>query len=336
MAALDNLPSDRKYNIKNQLAGLVEHAKTNKRSVGKDGFLSRHGSCFTIYPMSLAVPDFEKFQAHPDDLVICGIAKSGASRFCALIGMIMQDADPDYLYREPDLQEKVPWLDFCTAVNAEGPRGIEQISLIAPPRAYWTRYAFDGLPSSIHQSGAKIVYHLRHPKDTLITLYHHYLARKERMSFSGELEEMIQWLVSDNIYCGPWFDHILSYWNHRNDPNVFICSYEDVSRDPKKAIKDLATFLNKPLTEQQVETVAYHTHFDQMRINSLANHESNNSVGEFDFEAAKFMRSGKVGGWKKHLSHDQNSRINAWMEKNMQRPELAGLAERFSETFKIE
>ena len=70
--------------------------------------------------------------------------------------MIMHDADPDYLYRQPDLQEKVPWLDFCTAVNADGPRGIEQVSLIPPPRAYWTRHSYDGLPSSVNQSGAKV------------------------------------------------------------------------------------------------------------------------------------------------------------------------------------
>ena len=129
-------------------------------------------------------------------------------------------------------------------------------------------------------------------------------------------------------------------------------------KDPKKAIRDLADFLKKPLSEQQVESVAYHTHFDQMRTNQLANHESNNSVGEFDFEAAKFMRSGmiwlssqilncfelqlvfcdtgKVGGCKKYLSADQKDRINSWMEKNLHRADLSGLTEKFPETFKIE
>ena len=82
--------------------------------------------------------------------------RTGASRFSALVGMIMHDADPAYLYQEPDMQEKVPWLEFCTGLAEKGPRGIDQVAMIPPPRAYWTRLAFDGLPPSIHEKQAKV------------------------------------------------------------------------------------------------------------------------------------------------------------------------------------
>ena len=76
----------------------------------------------------------------------------------------------------------------------------------------------------------QIVYHLRHPKDTLVTLYHNWMARRATVRFDGNMSTMVEYLLTDEISCGPWFDHIASFWAHRDDPNVHICSFEDFSQ----------------------------------------------------------------------------------------------------------
>ncbi|OQV18332.1 putative Sulfotransferase 1C2 [Hypsibius exemplaris] len=334
MAAIKDLP--KQFDIKKQMTDFIENSKNSTTGVGKGDYLVKHGSAKIPFPMTLVIPDLPKFQAHRDDVAICGIAKSGASRFSALVGMIMHDANPVYLYQEPDMQEKVPWLEFCTGAGEKGPRGIDQISLIPSPRAYWTRLAFDGLPPSVHTQHAKVVYHLRHPKDTLVTLYHNYMARKATVRFSGNISTMVDYLVTDEISCGPWFDHMASYWAHRDDPDVHICSFEDFSQKPTESIIQLANFLGKNLTDTQVKQIAFDCHWDQMSKNPMTNHESNAAVGEFNFNVTKFMRSGVVGGWKEHIDSEQNERINTWMKTNLQRPDLAGIAERFPSTFATE
>lgn len=76
----------------------------------------------------------------------------------------------------------------------------------------------------------QIVYHVRHPKDCLITLHHHYMARRGYSRYDGQLDSLVDQCVTGNITSGPWFDHYISYWQHRNYANVYICSFEDFSQ----------------------------------------------------------------------------------------------------------
>ena len=40
----------------------------------------KHGSAKMVFPMALCIPDLPKFQAHADDVAICGLVKSGGKK----------------------------------------------------------------------------------------------------------------------------------------------------------------------------------------------------------------------------------------------------------------
>ena len=74
----------------------------------------------------------------------------------------------------------------------------------------------------------QVVYHIRNPKDIMVTLYFHFISRV-LSSFDGDLMEIVNAFVEDRIVYGPYFDHLASYWKLRNDPNVHILSFEQLS-----------------------------------------------------------------------------------------------------------
>ena len=32
------------------------------------------------------------------------------------------------------------------------------------------------------------------------------------------------------VFYGSWFDHVLSWWKHKDDPNVLLLKYEDMKK----------------------------------------------------------------------------------------------------------
>ncbi|KAJ7336540.1 aryl sulfotransferase [Desmophyllum pertusum] len=68
---------------------------------------------------------------------------------------------------------------------------------------------------------------MRNPKDTAVSFYHHYHfipAIKDPTSWETFFDQFIKGEVS----YGLWFDHVLSWWEHRDDPNILFVKYEDL------------------------------------------------------------------------------------------------------------
>lgn len=62
----------------------------------------------------------------------------------------------------------------------------------------------------------------------MVTLYFHFISRV-LSNYNADLMEMVNAFVEDRIVYGPYFDHLASYWKLRNDPNLFILSFEQLS-----------------------------------------------------------------------------------------------------------
>lgn len=55
---------------------------------------------------------------------------------------------------------------------------------------------------------------------------------KLELKDSGKKEKqyfiLLIYLILFVVYYGPWFDHVLSWWKHKDDPDVLILKYEDM------------------------------------------------------------------------------------------------------------
>ena len=108
-------------------------------------------------------------------------------------------------------------------------------------------------------------------------------------------------------------------------------------------IDKVCAFLGKTLSEDQVQSLLKHLHFDNLSQVSAVNFEPLREEGLVS-ESGRFMRKGisfisslrtyvnnwdcfnhpigKTGDWKNHFSPEMNSRIDEWIKMNLERSDL--------------
>ena len=66
---------------------------------------------------------------------------------------------------------------------------------------------------------------------------------------------------------------MLGYWTRREQPNILFITFEEMKRDLPSVIRQTAEFLDKTLTEEEVERLADHLSFKYMKSNKAVNKE---------------------------------------------------------------
>ena len=84
----------------------------------------------------------------------------------------------------------------------------------------------------------------------------------------------------------------------------------------RSVIERVCNFLNKKLTETEVENLLDHLDINNFRRNPSVNVLQ--TVGSSNVEGT-FVRKGKVGGWKEEFEKypEMGKEIDAWIEENM-------------------
>ena len=50
----------------------------------------------------------------------------------------------------------------------------------------------------------------------------------------------------------PIIPHMLEAWKVRENPNIYFTTYENMKKDLAKVVKEVASFMEKTLTDEQV------------------------------------------------------------------------------------
>lgn len=117
------------------------------------------------------------------------------------------------------------------------------------------------------------------------------------------------------------------FWRRRNDPNVLFIKFEEMKHDLPSVIRKTAEFLNKDLSDIQVEKLCEHLSFQNMKTNRAVNLEAilEKSFGTSYLEATdlRFIRKGEIGDWKNYMSEDLSNRFDEWAEQHLKGSELS-------------
>lgn len=214
-------------------------------------------------------------------------------------------------------------------LNEGQPEKIEMIEKIARPyyetlplisvdnqRCIKTHLPFSLMPHSIMEQGSKVVYVARNPRDVAVSYYH--LCRLFRtQDFQGTFEEFWDCFEKNHVDWSSYWTHIKEGWAHRNHPNVLFLFYEDMSNNLPATIRQVAAFLEKTLTNEQVERLADHLQIKNFKNNPSVNYDNLKTIHMVRPQAQGFVRSGKSNEWSKEYTPELKERVLKWIAENI-------------------
>lgn len=317
---------------------LFEYLTFNLTNVFRQGYISCRNVILPEYFQSFG-DKIQEMNIRSDDVWVCSFPKSGTTWTQEIVWCIANnlnfEAAQEYLLPErfPFLERSV-WTDH-RRILAEQPdinfsnygfnadyelNSVEFVDKLLSPRFIQSHLPFKLLPKKLQENStsAKVIYVMRHPGDTCVSYYHFY---KLFDGYKGTLEDFCELFLQGMICCGPFWDHILDFWEQRYNPNVLIIKYEDMKKDLRSVIYRISSFLSKPLNEDQVEKLLYHVSFENMKKNPAVNYEHDvKYFKKYNLvdEGESFIRQGKVGEWRQTVGPVLAERFQQWTEKNLQ------------------
>ncbi|XP_009613183.1 flavonol sulfotransferase-like [Nicotiana tabacum] len=132
------------------------------------------------------------------------------------------------------------------------------------------------------------------------------------------VEEIFKWFCEGKSFCGPFWDHVTTYWKASVDrPNrVFFLTYEDLKSDTLGYVKKLAEFMGKPFSEdEEIQGVAEKI-VTRYSFQGLSILEVNKTGGTGLISNNAFFRTGEVGDWKNLLTEDMAKSIDQITQRN--------------------
>lgn len=134
------------------------------------------------------------------------------------------------------------------------------------------------LPAALFRVNPKIIYVTRNAKDTAISYFHHY---RMLLGYKGSLDTFLDAFLGGDLIYGSHSRHIEEFvqfqgvkQRSKGESNLLILRYEDMKRSMGSILQQAAKFLHGGvLSEPEIEGLAQHLSFEQMRQNGACNNE---------------------------------------------------------------
>ncbi|KAF8039206.1 hypothetical protein BT93_B1685 [Corymbia citriodora subsp. variegata] len=261
----------------------------------------------------------DHFQAQDTDVLLITTPKSGTTWLKAILFCLLNRAEfSGSMHHHPLLTQSphnlVPFLENGLYFGQE----IPNLASFVSPRLFASHLPYPLLPVSVKDSGCKLVYLCRNPKDTFVSFWH--FANKMRSKGAGEmpLEECLDAFCRGASPFGPYWDHVQGYYKASSErpKRVLFLRYEEMKEDPHVHVKRLADFLGCPLGKQELMDGTVDGILRMCSFDSLSALEVNKSgTLSTEVENKWFFRKGEVGDWLNYISVEMGARIDRVMQE---------------------
>jgi len=270
------------------------------------------------------------FKFRDDDIIIGTYAKSGTTWTQQIVGQLLFNGAEDV-----SVAELSPWLDLRVP-----PRDVKLPAVEAQThrRFVKTHLPVDALVVSPR---AKYIYIGRDGRDVIFSLYNHHANATEDWyrainDSPGRVGPPIprppadirqyyrEWLKGDGYPFWPFFEHVRSWWEVRDLPNVMLLHFSRLKQDLPGEIRRIAAFLDIPIDEERFPAIVEHCSFDWMKKNA----KKAAPVGGAFWEggAETFIHKGVNGRWRDVLSPEESSAYELRARAELGEPCAAWLA----------
>uniref|UniRef100_A0A336K1J0 CSON012871 protein n=1 Tax=Culicoides sonorensis TaxID=179676 RepID=A0A336K1J0_CULSO len=263
--------------------------------------------------------NIRNFEIRSDDIFVLGYPKSGTTWTQEMVWLLNNDCDfkkakkVSQMYRFP-LLEVLAILP--SQLNSQDL--FNELSHLPSPRHFKSHLPISMLPEQLWTVKPKIVHITRNPKDAAISLFHHY---KHMHGYLGTKEEFLNLYLEGNVFYGPFTTTINEFMQLKNEPYIHFINYEDMRKDLRSVIRSTAKFLEKSVTDSQVELLFSHLQVDAMRNNPSCNQDDLVFLSTSLFNSPNpdftFIRKAKVDAFKDEMSDDLQGKFDEAIIQNI-------------------
>lgn len=275
------------------------------------------GFWYRSYHLQATMALRSQYIARDDDIILASPMKTGTTWLKALCFSILHEETLGKTEEDDPLHHRDPLVDNHPAVYVQTlevqvftAKPPPDISGMKSPRLFHTHLPYTALPDSIKTSNCKLVYITRNPKDTLVSMWHFFNKLRTPEQGPYPFEQAFESFINGVSHFGPFFDHVLQYWNQslKSPDKILFLKYEDLKKDPKGEVKKLASFLEKPFNnEKEVEDVIWRCSLERLKNLEVNKNGIDPWVG---MQNSAFFRSGIVGDWKNMMSEELSERLD--------------------------
>ena len=141
--------------------------------------------------------------------------------------------------------------------------------------------------------------------DVAVSYYHFY---RSHLGFRGDFDAFFERFLQGDLQYGSWFRHVADWQRVAARANVCVLSYEALQRDPESGVRAIAGLCGVTLSPQRTAEI-----LDCASFAAMKRHEDkfDHALSEPDSSAPRgaFVRKGRVGGHREHLSAAQLARF---------------------------
>ena len=260
----------------------------------------------------MSVDDVEEsikaYRPRPDDVVISPAGKCGTTWLQQTFHTLRTRGDMDF----DDISRVVPWIETAKALGLDinAPQRAE-------PRGFKSHLTFERLPK-----GARYVVSLRNPKDALVSMYR-FMEGWFLEPGAVSIAEFAKGMLTERNDGSGYWNHLVSWWGQRDNPDVLLLSYEHMTADPETNVRRLAAFCGLALDDDLLALtlersslpfmLAHKGRFDDAMMRRLGEVKANLPPGG---DSAK-VRKGGVGGHASELPPEVDAAMDAMWAKTV-------------------
>ncbi|KAG5326364.1 ST1C4 Sulfotransferase, partial [Acromyrmex heyeri] len=279
---------------------------------------------------------FYNFKARSNDVWLMSYPRSGTTMTQELIWLLANDLNFD-VAKKRLLSERFPFLEFSLFNHPEVTQeflfcnkddkakqqlcreialpGYKVVAEMPSPRFIKTHLPFSMLPGLL-DVGCKVVYIARNPKD-VVTSYYHLNCSIKTQGYLGDFSTFLEYFLNNLMSWSPYWEHLKEAWNLRNSKNLLFLFYEEVTH---VTIKEVAKFLDKTYTDEEINKVTNHLNIKNFRNNPMVNFSELNACGIIKDHC--FIRKGGSGNWQDIFTPELDAKIEKWIEENLKDTDL--------------